>query len=150
MARRSSPRRKQSQLGGQPPRHRFFLNPYADLRFTSCPQCGAKTRLRKLPLVIHVDPVQLIALNKTCRYCPRCDLLIAHQDEIEAFLAAYFGQHQPEIVGNEYLIVGTEDRADWLRGTRASMSTQEALDCLHDFAEVVSFEPAPQWTWGPA
>jgi len=87
--------------------------------------------------VIHSDPMQLVALNKTCRYCPPCDLLIAQQDEIEAFLAAFFGQHQPEIVGNDYLVVGTEDRADWLRGVRTSLSTQEALECLHDFIEVV-------------
>jgi len=32
-----------------------------------------------------------------------CDLLIVHQDEIEAFLAAFFGQTKPEIVGNDYL-----------------------------------------------
>ena len=150
MARRSRPRSEPRRLGKQPPRYRFFLNPYRDVRFTSCPQCGRKTRVRKLPLVIHIDPMQLVALNKTCRYCPPCDLLIAHQDEIEAFLAAFFGQHQPEIVGNDYLVVGTEDRADWLRGMRTSLSTQEALECLHDFTEMVSYEPAPQWGWGPA
>jgi hypothetical protein len=55
------------------------------------------------------------ALNKTCRYCPRCDLPIAHQDELEAWLAAFFRDHQPEIVGNDYMVLGTEDRADWLR-----------------------------------
>ena len=87
MARPSHPPSEPARLGKQPPRYRFFLNPYADARFTTCPQCSGKTRVRKLPLVIHIDPLQLIALNKTCRYCPRCDLLIAHQDEIEAFLA---------------------------------------------------------------
>src|SRR5215213_7274231 len=118
------------RLGKQPPRYRFFLNPYTDVRFTTCPQCGGKTRVRKLPLVIHIDPLQLVALNKTCRYCPPCDLLIAHQDELEAWLAAFFGQHKPEIVGNDYLVVGTEDRTDWRRGVRTPMSTQEALECL--------------------
>ena len=49
-----------------------------------CPQCLAKTRQRKLPLVIHIEPLQLVALNKTCQYCPRCDLLITHQDQLEA------------------------------------------------------------------
>jgi hypothetical protein len=116
MARR--PRRVGSvpRLDKRPPRYYFFLNPYSDLRFTACPQCGATTRQRKLPLVIHIDPMQLAALNKTCRYRPHCDLLIAHQNELEAWLAAYFSEHHPEIVGNDYLVVGTEDRADWLRG----------------------------------
>jgi hypothetical protein len=102
----------------------------------------------KLPLVIHIDPLQLVALNKTCRYCPPCDLLIAHRDELEAWLAAFFGQHEPEIVGNDYLVVGTEDRPDWRRGVHTPLSTGEALECLHDFIEVVRFEPAPRW--GPA
>jgi hypothetical protein len=148
MARRSRPSGETPRLGKQPPRYRFFLNPYSDVRFTTCPQCGGKMRVRKLPLVIHIDPMQLVALNKTCRYCPLCDLLIAHQDELEASLAAFFGQHQPEIVGNDYLVVGTADRADWLRGRRTPLSIQEALLSLHDFAEVVRFEPAPRW--GPA
>ena len=150
MVRRARRRVEPRRLGGQPPRFRFFLNPYADLRFTSCPQCGARTRARKLPLVIHIEPMQLVALNKTCRYCPRCDLLIAHQDEIEAFLAAFFGQNRPEIVGNKYLVVGTEDRADWLQGMRTPLAAKEALEHLHDFIESVNFEPPPRWGWGPA
>ncbi len=31
-----------TQLGKQPPRYRFFLNPYEDMRFTRCPQCDNK------------------------------------------------------------------------------------------------------------
>ncbi len=84
-----SPRKRQrkARLGKQPPRHYFFLNPYQDARFTSCPKCGGKTKLRKLSLVIHVEGPILLSLNKTCRYCLYCDLLIAHQDELEAQLA---------------------------------------------------------------
>jgi hypothetical protein len=145
MGQNSRARRSPPRLGKQPPRYRFFLNPYADVRFTACPQCGDKTRQRKLPLVIHIDPNQLVALNKTCRYCPRCDLLIAHQDEIEAFLTAFFGAHRPEIVGNDYLVVGTEERADWRRGVRTPPAVPDALACLHDFREVVRFTPAPRW-----
>lgn len=148
MGRRARPSKEAPRLGKQPPRYRFCLNPYTDVRFTTCPQCRGKTRVRKLPLVIHIDPLQLVALNKTCRYCPRCDLLIAHRDELEAWLAAYFGRQKPEVVGNEYLVIGTVDRAAWLRGTRAALTTQEMLEHLHDFAEVVRFEPAPRW--GPA
>jgi hypothetical protein len=146
MSKRPRASQETPRLGKQPPRYRFFLNPYTDVRFTNCPQCGKKMRQRKLPLAIHIDPMHLIALNKTCRYCPTCDLLIAHQDEIEAFLAAFFGEQRPEIVGNDYLVVGTEDRADWRRGMETPLSIEEALACLHDFAEVVRFEPAPRWT----
>ena len=133
------------RLGKQPPRYRFFLNPYTDVRFTTCPQCRGKTRQHKLLLVIHIDPLQLVALNKTCRYCPRCDLLIAHQDELEAWLAAFFTDHRPEIVGNDYLVLGTEDRADWLSGVNTQRSAQEAFECLHDFRAVVGFTQPQRW-----
>jgi hypothetical protein len=149
MSRGARPPKDPGRLGKRPPRYRFFLNPYRDARFTTCPQCGGKTRVRKLPLVIHVEPAQLVALNKTCRYCPPCDLLIAHQDEIEGFLAAFFSEQRPEIVGNDYLVIGTEDRADWLRGMRSPMFPQETFDCLHDFKDTVRFEPAPRWVWDP-
>jgi hypothetical protein len=134
------PPRKEGRIGEQPPHYRFFLNPYRDVRFTTCPQCGAKTRTRKLPLVIHVKPMQLAAMNTTCRYCVRCDLLIAHRDHVERSLTTLFGDSQPDLA-DMYLILGTLDRVHWLRGVRASLSTREALDWLHDFTEVVQFKP---------
>ena len=130
-----------TQLGKQPPRYRFFLNPYQDVRFTKCPQCGSKTLQRKLPLEIHVDPMQPVSVNKTCRFCPRCDLLIAHQNEVEQFLAAFFNVQKPEMVGNEYLVIGTLDRPDWKRGTQHPLPVREMLEALHDFKEVVTFKP---------
>ena len=135
-----------TQLGKQPPRYRFFLNPYQDVRFTKCPQCGSKTLQRKLPLEIHVDPMQPVSVNKTCRYCPRCDLLIAHQNEVEQFLAAFFSVHNPEVVGNEYLVIGTLDRPVWKRGTQHPLPVQEMLGALHDFKEYVTFKPMMGWS----
>ena len=134
-----------TQLGKQPPRYRFFLNPYQDVRFTRCPQCDSKTLQRKLPLVIHVDPMLLLSLNKTCRYCPRCDLLIAHQDDVEYFLASFFNEQMPELLGNDYLVLGTLDRPAWKRGTQQQLFLQEMLEELHDFKEVVTFKLAGGW-----
>ena len=133
------------RLGKQPPRYRFFLNPYPELRCTVCPQCQAKTRPRKVPLVIHVDPLHPVALNKTCRYCPGCDLLIVHQDELEALLAACFTAHHPEVIGNDYLAIGTLERADWQRGTQSPLPIQELVAHLHDFKEVLQFELVGGW-----
>lgn len=129
-----------TQLGKQPARFSFFLNPYLDVRFTACPRCRAKTRVRKLPLVIHVNPRHPFALNKTCRYCDTCDLLIVHQDELEAQLAHFFAQHAPEAIGNEYLVIGTFDRPVWQQGRRTPHTIQVMLDNLHDFREVLRFE----------
>lgn len=33
----------------QPPRYRFFLNPYRDVRFNKCPQCSNKMGQRRGP-----------------------------------------------------------------------------------------------------
>jgi len=102
-----------TQFGKRPPQYRFFLNPYQDMRFTKCPQCDNKMHQRKLPLMIHVEPTQLLSLNKTCRYCPHCDLLIAHQNDMEHFLASFFMEEKPEVMGNDYLVIGTLERAVW-------------------------------------
>ena len=134
-----------ARLSRQEPRYTFFLNPYEDIRFTSCPQCGRKMRQRKLPLVIHVDPMNPIVLNKTCRYCPDCDLLIAHKNEIESFLTQFFMQHKPEVVGNEYLVIGTFDRAVWKEGVKQPGTIETMRDNLHDFIERVTFKVQGGW-----
>jgi len=128
------------QLGKQPPSYRFFLNPYQDVRFTTCPQCRAKTRQRKLPLVIHVDQMPTLILGKTCRYCVNCDLLIAHQDQLEEQLAGYFSTYKPQATGNDYLVLGTLDRPEWRQGMQDPLSVQEMVEHLHDFKEVVTFQ----------
>jgi hypothetical protein len=86
-----------------------------------------------------------MSLNKTCRYCPHCDLLIAHQDDVEHFLASYFSEEQPEVVGNDYLIIGTLDRPVWKRGMQQQLTMQGMLDELHDFKEVVTFKVTGGW-----
>src|SRR6266487_4048646 len=52
-------------------------------------------------------------------------------------LASFFTEQKPEVVGNEYLVLGTLDRPAWKRGTQQQMSLQEMLEALHDFKEVV-------------
>jgi hypothetical protein len=127
------------RFGKQLARYVFFLNPYGDARFTRCPKCKGKTSQKKLPLVIHVNDGGMVVLNKTCRYCPACDLLIAHKDEIEDHMALYFQRVAPDVAGSNYLVVGTVDRADWRRGTEGNMTPQDFIEVLHDFKNVVQF-----------
>jgi len=63
-------------MGALSPRYSFGLNPYREFRFTTCPACKTKTRLRKLPLAIHSEGVGLFVLRKTCRMCVACDMVI--------------------------------------------------------------------------
>ena len=108
--------REQTRFGDLPPRYNFSLNPYPDMRFTTCPQCRSKTGQRKLPLLIHIDPRTLIALNYTNRYCRRCDLLIGHKHEIEHYLTEMFRQMDPDSIGNDYLIFATVAKKAWREG----------------------------------
>lgn len=129
-----------AQLGKLPPQYDFFQNPYADLRFTRCPKCGADTGQRKLPLVIWVDPHYPVSLNYTCRYCKNCDLLIAHQNEIENLLAQLFRERNPKIIGNDYTVLGTMERPAWKQGVQKPIEFQDMPAYLHDFNRVLKFD----------
>ena len=145
MARKGNPIRDQ-RLGELAPYFKFFLNPYSDMRFTgSCPGCSAKTKQRKLPLAIHVDDWGIVVLNKTCRFCPTCDLLIAHQNEVEGNLAQLFEQTTPEVIGNDYLVMGTVEREYWRRGLNEPMTIGDIVESLHDFKDYLQYEPASRW-----
>ena len=124
-------------------RHRFFLNPYPDMAFTKCPKCERKTKQRKLPLVIHIEPDQILVLNKTCRYCPECDLVIVRKSELEAMMATTFETRRPDVVGNEYLVVGTLDRPDWREGSKSQLPPAQLLDRAYLFENEWRFEIEP-------
>ncbi len=128
-------------IGKKPRRHRFILNPYAEERFDDCPECDGRTEERKFPLVIHVEPQNPVAINKTCRYCAQCDLIIAQQDEVEEQLSILFAQH-PAKIRPEYLVMGTLDHDDWDRGRRIPLSLPELVEKVHVFREVMGVEPA--------
>ena len=142
-------RRKSTRLGELPPLYRFILNPYTEARFTRCPNCEQKMRQRKVPLFIHVDPFHPIVLGYTCRYCPDCDLLIAHQDQIEALLANLFAERDPEVIGNDYVVIGTVERKAWREGMKQPKGIDDMLAHLHDFKEVLAVEYQPAG-WYPA
>ncbi|MCX6689306.1 MAG: hypothetical protein NTZ39_06420, partial [Methanoregula sp.] len=89
-----------TQLRMRRAQHYFFLNPYPDIAFTRCPKCEEKTKIRKFCLLIHMDPKNIFLINKSCRYCPKCDLIIAKQVELESLLAAICEQYAPDIIGN--------------------------------------------------
>ena len=94
-------------------KYTFFLNDHPDFAFSNCPQCPAKTKIRKFALVIHIDPKQLFVLNKKCRLCTNCELIIAKKNEVEDMMAQTFETRKPEIIGNDYLIIGTVNKGTW-------------------------------------
>lgn len=121
-------------------RHYFFLNPYEDAAFTKCPKCGINTRIRRFPLVIHINPQQLLLLNKKCRYCVNCDLIIIKKSELESLMIACFKELKPEIIRNDYLVMGVAERKDWLESKKGKMPQGEIIARMLVFKDVLNFE----------
>jgi len=141
---------KKARIGKLPPRYSFILNQHQDTRLSKCPVCGKATFARKFAFLLHIEGLGFLALGKTCKYCAKCELIMVHQDELEAELAYNVGRVAPEIVGNEYLVIGTVDKAAWQQGLRGNGHTiNEMFEHLADFKKVYDLQIEPGG-WFPA
>ena len=61
--------------------------------------------------------------------------MIVHQDELEHWLAVSFQERTTEIIGNEYFVLGTVDKATWRKQKKESIPMGELAAYLHDFKE---------------
>lgn len=137
------------KIGKRPKRYKFILNPYTDVRLSKCPKCDRPTHPRKFPLLIQVKDADPLVLGKTCRYCTPCEIIIAHQDELEAQLVDKFTVLGPEFIGNPYVVLGTVDLKVWkaaLAGEKIPLN--EALDHVAEFKAHLDLEVSGGW--GPA
>jgi hypothetical protein len=134
------------RIGGLPPRYSFLLNPYVDVRLSRCPKCDRATHPRKFALFIHVDDWGPLVLGKTCRYCTRCELIVAHQDEVEAELASGLSRIAPQAVGGKYLVVGTMDRKAWRKGLHGGApELSRSLEHVAEFKKVLDLKVEGGW-----
>jgi hypothetical protein len=109
-----------------------------------------KTKVRKFPLVIHIHPQQLFLLNKQCKYCTNCDLIITKKKEIEDLMAFRLSQENTEVIGNDYLAIGTLDKEDWKLGDRGLLSPKEIMERMYVFKDEWKFEVIPSgWYSNP-
>ena len=130
-------------MGSLPVRYSFVLNPYVRERFTKCPTCGSPTRLRKLPLVIHVndsDGPRLVLLNKSCRLCVFCETLIVHQAELEDVLTA---AGMDPVTKGEYVVLGTIDRRTWHGGVVGDARLVDVRQHMADFKKYLKVDVKP-------
>lgn len=134
---------RKPRLGKLPPRYLFALNPHTEYRASRCPDCDRLTYPRKFALLIHVDPRNLIALGFTCRYCSHCELIIAHQDELEAQLTALFQERDPSVIGHDYLVIGTVELKVWKDSLRTPKMMPEILEHTADFKDYRTIEYFP-------
>ena len=139
----------EQKLGKLPPRYSFALNPYQEMRFSKCPVCDRPTRLRKFVLFIYIDRFGPMALGKTCRFCTGCELIVVHQDELEHELTVALESRAPDVIGNEYVVLGTMDRKVWRRGLGDAPSVPaDIFDHIADFKKELELEYEPGG-WSP-
>lgn len=120
----------------------LLLNPYVHLAFTKCPGCQSKTKVRKYPLVIHIDPKELLVLNKSCRYCVGCSLLIIDQSDMEALMTEACEERNPDIIGNDYTVMGTIPHALWRQQTKTTVTIEDVLNQIRLFEDEWDLELA--------
>ena len=98
------------RIGKLPPRYSYMLNPHAEVRLSKCPKCQKLTHVRKFVLFVHLDRWGPIVLGKTCRYCSRCEMIMVICNELEAALARALSEMAPEVIGKNYLVLGTIEK----------------------------------------
>lgn len=128
-------------MGGLPPRYQFVLNPYTRERFTKCPSCGALTRIRKVPLVVHVEQSEgprLVLLNKACRLCVLCDTLVVDRVELESVIIA--AGPSPTDRPLDYVVLGTIDRRIWRQGLRGDVELPDIREHMADFKKYLKVD----------
>jgi hypothetical protein len=130
-------------FGELKPKYSFILNPYSEHRVSSCPLCQKLTHMRKFALLIYVEDWGIMTLGKTCRYCTPCELIIAHQDELEQELTLSFSRIKPEVIGQPYLVIGTIDKKVWKRGLKERPTFEETRKNTADFKKVLDLVVEP-------
>lgn len=137
-------RRSSRRLGALSPRYSFVLNSHVRERFSKCPTCTAATRIRKLPLVVHVvhlDAPRLVLLNKTCRLCLLCETLIVDRGELErVIIGAGFGA---AVDAQDYVVMGTIDRHTWRRGLAGAVPQLDIREHMADFKKYLKVDVVP-------
>jgi hypothetical protein len=132
---------KKGKIGNLSPRFTFILNPYKDFRLSKCPLCHRPTHMRKFALLIHIEEWGLLAFGKTCRYCSPCELIIAHQDELEGELVRLFETHAPEVIGNPYLMLGTVENKRWKESlSRGGDELKQTLEHVSEFKKILDLK----------
>jgi hypothetical protein len=67
-----------------------------------------------------------------------------HQDEIEAELANSFSRIAPEVIGNDYLVIGTIEKKVWQKGLEGQKNSMEGiLKHVADFKRIYDLDYRP-------
>ena len=122
----------------------FFLNLYKEYAFTKCPKCDGKTKVKKFPLVIFIEKIKsILNLNKTCKYCPYCELIIAKTEELKPIAEAY------GVKIEDFFICGTIPREIYKQYENQQINSKNFNKMVMPFKDFLEFTIQPAG-WYPA
>ncbi len=124
----------------QKPKYNFFLNKYSFYGATKCTSCDTKTNVRKFPLFISLDKNNIYTLNLSCKFCTRCNLIIAKKDNIDKYISIELEQKGIAFDPDNYFVMGTIDSKTFWRHNKGNASSDELFDNLTPFKKVLDFE----------
>jgi hypothetical protein len=58
-------------------------------------------------------------------------------------MAASLLEKNPQIVGNDYLVMGTLERQDWKQGNQGLLSSKEIIERMYVFEDQWNFKVIP-------
>ena len=96
-----------------------------------------------MPLLLVVGGYGPFVLGKTGPYCANCRLLIVHRDELEGELATIFERLAPEVIGLEYVVLGTVELRAWRKGMSTATTLEEVLHHTAPFTTRLTIEYTP-------
>lgn len=86
---------------------------------------------------------QLVSLNKSCKFCPYCELIIGQKSEIETYLSQIISNFGFQFNSDNYFVFGTMDRKDWKKSQKEPLNQGKALDVIYRFKDILDFEIQP-------
>lgn len=92
-------------------------------------------------MVIHVDSFGLLLLRKTCRLCVACEMLIAHEAEVNRVIN---GLAAPSDVRATYLVLGTLGSGTWREGMNLGVTIDDVKHDMADFKAFMRVEISPR------
>ncbi len=133
----------EERLGNFPTRYSFALNPYESEKISLCPTCRGNTFKRKFPLVIMVENAPVLTLGLTCKYCSKCEFIIAHQHELEYELSSAYEKIAPSQIGNDYHVIGVMDKKMWRKKLKTVSPFGDTNNAITIFKEYLILEFSP-------
>ena len=84
-------------------------------------------------------------MNKSCKFCPYCDLIIGQKADLDELLKQILLSPPFELKLNpsDYPVFGTLERKGWAKTRKELTSQKDVIELVHPFKDILNFEIQP-------